>query len=108
MLRKEGYAIEEKRLHLMGISNGGTASNIALRSFSDRFQSITFISTSCDVIKHTKAKVLMIGGGKDASTANLPGAARKLERNGTRTALFFDKDANHYIWYTTGIRLSTF
>ena len=43
-----------------------------------------------------KAKVLMIGG-KDASSANLPGAARQLQRNGTRTALLFDEDANHYM-----------
>ena len=97
MLKAEGYCIDESRLHLIGLSNGGTASNVALRSFSNRFETITFISTSCDVIKHSKAKVMLFGGGEDASAAGLPSAATRLRKCGTRTALMFDKDENHYI-----------
>ena len=97
MLKEEGYNIDESRLHLMGLSNGGTASNVALRSFNNRFLTITYISTSCDVIKRSHAKVLLIGGGKDASSSNLLGASRQLQRCGTKTALLFDEDDNHYI-----------
>ena len=97
MLKDEGYNIEESRLHLIGLSNGGTASNVALRSFSDKFQTITFISTSCDVIKRSKAKVILFGGGKDASAVGLPSAARHLQRCGTMTALMFDENENHYM-----------
>lgn len=42
MLKEEGYNIDESRLHLMGLSNGGSASNVALRSFDNRFQTITY------------------------------------------------------------------
>jgi hypothetical protein len=97
MLREQGYSIEENHLHLIGLSNGGTASNVALGSFSNRFQTITYLSTSCNVIKHSRAKVLMIGGGKDVSASNLPSASRQLQRCGTKTALYFDQDENHYI-----------
>jgi hypothetical protein len=97
MLKDEGYNIEESRLHLIGLSNGGTASNVALRSFSDKFQTITFISTSCDVIKRSKAKVILFGGGKDASAVGLPSAARRLQKCGTMTALMFDENENHYM-----------
>ena len=97
MLKREGYAIDENRLHLIGLSNGGTASNVALRSFSNRFESITFISTSCDVVKYAKAKVILFGGERDASSAGLPSAYNRLKKCGTKAALMFDKDDNHYM-----------
>ena len=94
-LKSEGYQIGD--VHLMGLSNGGSASNVALISFSNKFKTITYISTSCDVIKHSKAKVILIGGGKDASSTRLPNVERGLRNSGTKTALFFDKDENHYM-----------
>ena len=94
-LKSEGYNIGD--VHFMGLSNGGSASNVALRSFSNKFKTITYISTSCDVIKHSKAKVILIGGGKDASSTRLPNVERGLRNSGTKTALFFDKDENHYM-----------
>lgn len=39
----------------------------------------------------------MIGGGKDASSSNLLGTSRKLQRRGTKTAILFDEEENHYI-----------
>lgn len=39
----------------------------------------------------------MIGGGKDVSSSNLLGASRKLQRRGTKTAILFDNEENHYI-----------
>lgn len=97
MLKEEGYNIEESRPHLIGLSNGGTASNVALRDFSNRFQTITFISTSCDVIKRSEAKVILFGGGMDASSAGLPSGSRRLQKYGTKTALMFDENENHYM-----------
>lgn len=96
-LKSEGYNVDENNLHLMGLSNGGTAANVALGSFSKRFRSVTYVSTSCDVVKHCDMKVLMIGGGKDASSAGLPSAHRKLKRCGTPSELYFDEKANHFI-----------
>ena len=97
MLKDEGYSVDDSRLHLIGLSNGGTASNVALRSFSNRFETITYISTSCDVIKHSKAKVILFGGGQDASSAGLPRAEKQLRRCSTKTALMFDESENHYM-----------
>ena len=98
LLEAEGYRVDMSRLHLIGLSNGGSASDVALRSFSDRFQSIVYISTLCNVVKRSHAKVLLIGGGKNASSSNLPSASRQLQRCGTKTALLFDDDENHYIF----------
>jgi hypothetical protein len=97
MLKEEGYMIDERHLHLIGLSNGGTASNVALRNFDNRFQTITYISTSCDVIKRSHSKVLLIGGGSDASSASLPVSYRGLQSHGTKTVLLFDKEDNHYM-----------
>lgn len=96
-LETEGFHIDKKGLHLIGLSNGGSASNVALRSFSNQFRTITYISTSCDVIKKSKAKVIMIGGGKDVSSVGLPNASRRLQKCGTNVALMYDKDDNHYM-----------
>lgn len=97
MLKEEGYQIEEGHLHFIGLSNGGTASNVALRSFDNLFQTITYISTSCDVIKRSHSKVLLIGGGRDASSAGLPVSYRGLQSHGTKTVLLFDREDNHYM-----------
>lgn len=80
-----------------GVSNGGTAANVALRQFGRHFQSITFISTACQVAKHTSAKILFVGGGKDAASAGMRAVAQRLRNCGTKTALFFDENENHCI-----------
>lgn len=96
-LESIGYHIDKYNLHLMGLSNGGSASNIGLRNFSNRFKSITYISTSCDVVKKSKAKVILIGGGKDASSSGMPSAARRLRNCGTNVSMLFDDKENHYM-----------
>lgn len=96
-LEQAGYRIDKSQIHLMGLSNGGTASNIALSDFSDKFKSITFLSTGCHVIKHSRAKVIMIGGGKDGSSAGLPSAYQSLKSCGTQCAILFDENENHYM-----------
>lgn len=97
LLEAEGYSVNMNHLHLIGLSNGGTASNVALRNFSNRFRTITYVSTSCDVIKQSRAKILMIGGGDDTSASNLPSASKLLQKCGTKTALLFDEEDNHYM-----------
>lgn len=96
-LESLGYNIDGENIHLMGLSNGGTAANVALKHYSNRLKSITYISTSCDVTKRTKAKVLLIGGGKDRSSTGLPSAQKKLTRCGTDARLYYKEDENHFI-----------
>ena len=67
-LKRMGYQIDEKNLHLIGLSNGGSASNIAYNSFSDKFRTISFMSTSIEQSYPVGSKVLLIGGGYDPSS----------------------------------------
>jgi hypothetical protein len=93
-----GYNIDMDQLHLIGLSNGGQASNLALKSFDKKFKTITFLSTPCYQIKHSSTKVLLIGGGKDGSAIGLPSVEKQLKAAGTATALYYDQNANHYIF----------
>lgn len=96
-LQQEGYLVDIDHLHLIGLSNGGSAADAALRNYSNRFQSITYLSTPCNVVKHSKAKVLMICGGKDRGGFGLSVAKRRLESCGTRCAMLYDENENHYM-----------
>ena len=62
------------------------------------FKTISFFSTPCKQIINSSAKVILIGGGKDSSAYGMPTVAKKLQSLGTNTALYYDKEANHYIF----------
>lgn len=97
-LKTQGYKIDEKKLHIMGLSNGGSATNVALMRFSSKFKTITFISTSCNCYKSSYAKVLLVGGGNDPATKGFLATQRKLRANGVKNAMYFNKEANHYMF----------
>ena len=96
-LKNMGYKIDEGNLHIIGLSNGGSASNVAYNGFSSKFKTITFVSTGIHQTHPIRSKVLLIGGGKDRSSGSLPGAYRKLKVNGTQTDLFWEKEETHFI-----------
>lgn len=96
-LENMGYKVDRNNLHIMGLSNGGSAVNVAYNSFSQRFKTITFISTGIHQTYPIPSKVLLIGGGKDHSSSSLPGAYRTLKSNGTPTDLFWDDKETHFI-----------
>lgn len=99
-LQSIGYKIDQNQLHLMGLSNGGQASNVALRDYSTNFKTIAFISTPCYVINNSHAKVLLIGGGRDGSAIGQPSAAKKLRQKKANVASMYYPDENHYIFAT--------
>ncbi len=66
-------------------------------SITPKFKTITYISTSCDVVKKTHSEVLLIGGGQDNSSNNLPTSTKRLQRCGTKTVLLFDEKEKHYM-----------
>ena len=92
-----GYNIDEKNLHLIGLSNGGSASNIAYNSFSNKFRTISFMSTSIEQSYPVQSKVLLIGGGYDPSSRSLKPAYNKLKSNGMATELYWQHDEGHYM-----------
>ena len=96
-LEKLGYKVDENHLHIIGLSNGGTATNIAYNNFSDKFKTITFISTNINQTYPISSKVLFIGGGDDYFATSLPKAHRKLKKNGTPTDIFWDDKETHFI-----------
>lgn len=99
-LLDKGLKIDKHAIHLIGLSNGGTAANCALNSYSGRFKSITFLSTGCHTIKYAKSRVLLIGGANDSSSSSLPGAKKALDKCGTDCRLLYIKDTDHFLMAT--------
>ena len=96
-LENMGYKVDKNQLHIIGLSNGGSAVNVAYNEFSNKFKTITFISTGIYQTYPISSKVLLIGGGKDRSSGSLCGAYRKLKNNGTKAEFFWDNDETHFI-----------
>lgn len=96
-LEKQGCGIDKSHIHLIGLSNGGTAADVALRSFSGKFKTITYMSTPCNVVKYSKSKVLMVCGGKDREGFGIRNTKKKLERCGTHCSILYDEGENHYM-----------
>lgn len=96
-LKKLGYQIDESQLHIMGLSNGGTAVNIAYSSFAKRFKSITFLSTGIHQTFPVGSKIVMLGGGMDGSSSSLPSAYNHLKKQGSKAALYWDQNETHFI-----------
>ena len=96
-LENMGYKVDKNNLHIMGLSNGGSAVNVAYNGFSNKFNTITFISTGIYQTYPISSKVLLIGGGKDHSSGSLRGAYRALKNNGSKTDLFWDDEETHFI-----------
>lgn len=96
-LESLGYRVDEGQLHIMGLSNGGTATNVAYKGFADRFKTITFISTNINQTYSIPSKVLFIGGGGDYFASTLPVAYSKLKSSGARTDIFWEDDETHFI-----------
>ena len=94
-LESLGYPIDKKQIHIVGISNGVSASNIALKKYDALFRSISFIVGPCLITKKSNSKVILVGGGKDRESRSLSNTYDILRNKGIKTALFFNKDANH-------------
>ncbi len=96
-LKNMGFKVDENNLHLIGLSNGGSASNVAYNSFSNKFKTITFISTGINQTYPVESKILLIGGGGDPSSSSLKPAYTKLKENGSKAELYWQNDETHYL-----------
>lgn len=97
-LEKLGFTPDKENLHIIGLSNGGSATNVAYNSFAHKFKTITYISTGIHQTHPIRSKVLLIGGGKDASSGSLPAAYRRLKANGTKVDKYWQDDEGHFIF----------
>lgn len=98
MLEREGYKINHEALHLIGLSNGGTACEVAQSSFPNRFKSITYISTGISHTGKTRSTINLIGGGKDPSSSTMYPAYRALKKNGTDANILWYDDESHFVF----------
>ena len=96
-LENMGYKVDMNNLHIMGLSNGGSAVNVAYNGFFKKFKTITFISTGIHQTYPISSKVLLIGGGKDHSSGSLRDAYHALKGNGTKTDIYWDDEETHFI-----------
>lgn len=96
-LEKLGYKVDRNNLHIAGLSNGGSASDMAYKYHSLNFKSIAFISTGIHQTSPITSKVLLVGGGKDHSAGSLPTAYKTLQKNGTQVDMYWKDEDSHFI-----------
>ena len=98
MLERMGYKIDHSQVHLMGLSNGGTAIIAAMHSSHAKdFKSITTIACNLEGVRKVPCQGNVVGGGKDNSAKRMPSQYRDLKRMGVDVALYFNEDDNHFI-----------
>ena len=98
LLERMGYQIDHRQIHLMGLSNGGSAIISAIHSnHAKDFKSMTTISCNLDGLRRVPCQVNFVGGGKDKSSNRMPAQHRELRKMGVDADIFFDADENHYI-----------
>lgn len=98
MLEQMGYHIDRSQIHLMGLSNGGSAIVTAMHSnHAKDFKSITTISCNLESLQRVPCQVNLIGGGKDKSSQLMPSQYNDLKRMGVDADILFDENDNHYI-----------
>lgn len=98
MLERHGYKIDQSQIHLIGLSNGGTAITAAMHSnHAKDFKSISTISCNLGKLRKVPCQVNFVGGGKDNSANAEPSQYRQLQHMGVDAAIFFYSTENHFI-----------
>lgn len=97
-LERMGYHIDHRQIHLMGLSNGGSAIVATMHSSHAKdFKSLTSISCNLGGLRKVPCRINLIGGGQDHSSRLMPSQASRLSKMGVHGGLFFDPEENHYI-----------
>lgn len=96
MLENKGYKIDKSAISLMGLSNGGSAVDVAYTSFANRFKNLIYVSTGVNNFHYTNAKVMVIGGGMDHCAQSMKNGMRKLKERGQNSAFLFDEAHTHF------------
>ena len=95
LLEEMGYNVDKNQLSLMGLSNGGSAIDIAYSTSPDDFKNLIYVSTGVNQSRHTKAKVMVIGGGLDHCAPSMRHGMAQLKRNRQKSAFLFDENHTH-------------
>ena len=97
-LERMGYHVDKGKVHLIGLSNGGSAVISVMHSaYAKRFKSITTVSCNLEGLRKVPCQVNFIGGGKDNSSKRMTRQCKQLQEMGVDAAIFYDMDENHFI-----------
>lgn len=95
MLEEMGYKVDKDNLSLMGLSNGGSAIDVAYGSNPDSFKNLIYVSTGVNNSRKTKAKIMVIGGGLDHCAPSMKRGMSLLKQKGQNSAFLFDENHTH-------------
>ena len=96
MLENMGYKVDKNAISLMGLSNGGTAIDSAYAYSPNSFKNLIYVSTGVNQSSKTKAKVMIIGGGKDHCANSMKKGMRRLLANNVPSSFCFDENHTHF------------
>lgn len=95
MLADMGYKVDPDAISLMGLSNGGSAIDVAYSSRPNEFKNLIYASTGVNHSGRTRAKVMVIGGGRDHCAPSMRSGMNSLKANGQKSAFCFEDEASH-------------
>lgn len=97
-LETMGYCIDRRQIHLIGLSNGGSAIIATMHSTHVKdFKSITTVSCNLEGLCKVPCQVNFIGGGKDLSASRMPEQHKRLRRMGVKSEIYFEEAEDHFI-----------
>ncbi|MDE6792343.1 MAG: hypothetical protein K2J48_04600 [Muribaculaceae bacterium] len=95
ILEEMGFNVDKNNISLMGLSNGGSAVDIAYGSNPDSFKNLIYVSTGVNNSRKTKAKIMVIGGGLDHCSPSMKRGMALLKQKGQKSAFLFDENHTH-------------
>ncbi len=95
MLADLGYKVDKDAISLMGLSNGGSATDAAYASNPNDFKNLIYASTGVNHSGRTRAKVMIIGGGLDHCAPSMRNGMSRLTANRQNSAFCFDEEHTH-------------
>lgn len=96
MLENSGYKVDKSSISLMGLSNGGSAIDAAYAYSPNSFKNLIYVSTGVNHGEKTKAKVMVIGGGKDHCAGSMQKGMKRLLANNVQSSFCYDENHTHF------------
>lgn len=85
-----------KEVHIVGLSNGGTAIDAAIKYFPNSFKSYTVISSNLTNINKVDGSINFIGGRQDKSSNKIKTQHKKVLSRGIKSKLY-NPEGDHFL-----------
>lgn len=93
-LKERGYTISG--INIVGLSNGVTAIDAAIKWFPTKFDSYTTISGNLSYLSTVSGSINFIGGAKDHSSNRMPEQYKQCKKIGVKSTLYYPND-DHFL-----------